>query len=200
MSLRFPLHPPWFQVSAALDCLIYGLWLVGTGNLCPLNGYIPSSHSTPGRGLLSPIAHYASELVTEPGLAPFLPRYSNRAAGPSLEKAPQLDWIFLHPGPWFFSCPDTVLHFPSLFFSSLCLSTEGDPSPPFLCLLFYLSQFTVTPVWPVMLSLWVPEGISITFAAWTLGVQSPLASTLLCLRDEGTLDLPTSLPCWLLLP
>ena len=45
----------------------YGLWLAGAGSLCPLNGYIPSSHSTPGRVLLSTTVDYVSELVTKAG-------------------------------------------------------------------------------------------------------------------------------------
>ena len=124
---------------------IYGLWLVGAGSLCPLKGYIPSSHSTPGRGLLSPTADCASELVTEPGESPAV-----------------RDWIFLPSSLWFFSCSDTVLGFPNLCFSSLCLSTEGDPFPQCLHSLFYLFQFAVTHLWPARLSPWVPGDIFVT--------------------------------------
>ena len=112
---------------------IYRLWLVGTGSLCPLKGYIPSSHSTPGRGLFSPIADCASELVTKPRAGSPPPQVCEQVSWPQSRESPKVrDWIFLCPNQWFFSCPDTLLHFPSLSFSSLCLSTEGDPSPLFI--------------------------------------------------------------------
>ena len=49
------------------------------------------SHSTPGRGPLSPTADGTPDLATEPGLAPLLPLWENRTVGPSPEKAPQLE-------------------------------------------------------------------------------------------------------------
>ena len=52
---------------------IYDFWLEGAGCLYPLSGYIPSSHSTPGRGLLSPTADCTSELVTDPCWLPSFP-------------------------------------------------------------------------------------------------------------------------------
>ena len=54
------------------------------------------------------------------------------------------DRIPLSPSRRFFSCPHTVLHFPSRSFSAFCLSAEGDPAPPCLRSLFYLPQFTIT--------------------------------------------------------
>lgn len=91
MSLRFPLHMPWLQGSAAPRHPIYGLWLAGTGSLCPWSRYTPFSHSTPGRALLSPSADCASELVTKPGAGSPLPLVREQGSRPSAEKAPQLE-------------------------------------------------------------------------------------------------------------
>ena len=111
----------------------YGLWLAGIGSLCPLNSYIPSSHSTPGRGLFFPTSDCASELLTKPGAGSLLLQVHEQGSRPQCGESPAVrDWIFVHPGSWFFSCPDTVLRFHSLSFSSRCLSAEGDPSHPCL--------------------------------------------------------------------
>ena len=105
---------------------IYGLWLVGAGSLCPLKGYMPSSHSTPGRGLLSPTADCVSEVVTEPEAGSPSHQVCELGSGPLSGEGPTVrDCIFLCPGRWFFSGPDTVLCFPSLslpFVPLLCLS------------------------------------------------------------------------------
>ena len=44
-----------------------------------------------GRGPLSPTVDSAPDLPPNPGVAPLLPRCTNRAASPSTEKAPQLE-------------------------------------------------------------------------------------------------------------
>ena len=151
---------------------IYSLWLVDAGGLCPLNGYIPSSQSTPGRGLLSATAHCASELVTLPGTGSPPPQVCEQVSWPQSRESPKVrDWIFLCPNQWFFSCRDTLLHFPSLSFSSLCLSAERDPSPLFLCCPFYLSLFTIMHLWPIRLSPWVPGGISVTLPPGLLEIK-----------------------------
>ena len=76
------------------------------------------------------------------------------------------NWFFLHfflfPNPCFFSCPNTTFHFCNLSFAFFCLSAEGDPSPPFLYCLFYLSQFEIIHLWPITLSPWAPGDVSVT--------------------------------------
>ena len=67
-----------------------------------------------------------------------LPRCTNREQLQSEEGPPVRDRIPLSLSPRSFSCPDTVLHFPSHSFSSFCLSAEGGPSPPCPRGLFYL--------------------------------------------------------------
>ena len=141
---------------------IYVLWLAGAGGLCPLKGYIPSSHSTPGRGLLTPTADCASELVTEPGAGPLLPRCVNRAAGPSPEKAPQLETGSFSVPVCGFSLvqiqPYTSIASP---FSSLC--AEGDPhlcSSAARCISPSLKPRTYGL--SGRLSQWVPGDVSVT--------------------------------------
>ena len=91
------------------------------------------SHSIPWRGSLSP-ADCAPDLATEFGTGSSPPQVLNLGSWPGSGESPSVrDWLFLHAGPWhIFSCPDTVLCFLSHSFSSLCLSTKGDPSLPFV--------------------------------------------------------------------
>lgn len=122
---------------------------------------------------------------------------TNRATSPSVEKAPQLEIWFFSVFAWFpfgvFSCPNSILHFHSLSFSSLCLSTERDPSPLCLHHLFSLPVHNHAP----MARQGVPVGMSLSLCSpgsWNSKIQNPLASTLVCLRNEGILGAPTSPP------
>ena len=82
---------------------IYVLWLAGEGSLCLLKGYIPSSHSTPGRRLLSPTEDCTSELVTETGAGLPLPQVCEMYSWPQSRGSPAvIDLVFHHPGPCFF--------------------------------------------------------------------------------------------------
>lgn len=162
--------------------LTNGLWLVSTGRVsCPLNGYIPSSHSTRERESLSPTADCASELVTEPGASSLPPQVRELGSQPQSKESPTVrDWLFLRPQSMVFllfkyspALPQPLFFFP--------LSAEGDLSPPCLHCTFYLSQFAITHVWPARLSPWTCLCHS---TAQTLGIQRPLPSTLLCLRGN----------------
>ena len=85
--------------------------------LCPLNGYIPSSYSIPGKGLLSPTADCVSEVVSEPGPGSHPPQVRELGSQPQSRGSPAVrDWIFVRPRLWFFFCPDTVLCFPQPLF------------------------------------------------------------------------------------
>ena len=94
--------------------LIFCIWLAGAGSLCPLNRYIPSSHSTPGRGSLFPTADCASELVTEPGAGLSLPQVCEMSSWPQPGGSPTVrDWVFLCPVGGFSlvqtqSCPSSA--------------------------------------------------------------------------------------------
>ena len=105
--------------------------LHAAGSVVP-DGFL-LSRSTPGRESLSPTVDCALDLGTEPGAGSPPPQVHQQGSQPQSRESPAVrDWIFLHAALRFFSCPDTVLCFPSHSFSSLCLSTEGDPSLPFI--------------------------------------------------------------------
>ena len=139
---------------------VYGLWLAGAGSLWLLNGYIPFSHSTQRKGSFSPTVDYTSELVPKPGAGSPPPQVCKRGSWSQSGESPTVrDWVFLCTGLRFFSCPNRVICFPSFFFSSLCLSTEGDPSPLCLCSHFISpSSLVVMHLWSARLSPWVLEG------------------------------------------
>ena len=97
------------------------------GKLCPIPQHTREGITFSNCGLHPCPNHQAR------GWLPSFPGAPSGQPGPSRRESPSFkDWIFLRPGPWFFSCPDTVLCFPSLSFSSFCLSAERDTSPPFL--------------------------------------------------------------------
>ena len=101
------------------------------------------SHSTPGRGSLSPTADCTSDLATEPRAGSPPPQVHDPGSWLQSREIPQLEiGSFPIRVSVFFSCPDTVLCFASCSFSSLCLSTEGFPPLH----LFYLSQFAITHI------------------------------------------------------
>ena len=102
---------------------------------CFLSGHKPCSHSTPGRILLSPTVDCTPDLTIEPRASSPPPQVHDQGNHPPSRESPSVrDWIFLCLSPGFLSCPDTILCFPSLSFSSLCLSVEGD-SLPSICFL-----------------------------------------------------------------
>ena len=128
---------------------------------CPLSlewlfAFFPQ-HS--GRGLFSPTVPGSG--LQSSGRLP--PPQVHKEAG---ESPAVKNWFFLHfflfPNPSFFSCPNTTFHFCNVSFAFFCLSAEGDPSPPFLRCLFYLSQFEIMHLWPITLSPWAPEDVSVT--------------------------------------
>ena len=135
----------------------------GAGSLCTLNGYIPSSYSTPRRGLLSPTADHASGLVTEPRAGSLPPQvWEQGSQSQSRDSLPVRDWVYLQFPSVVFLLSRYSATLANLSFSSLCLSAEGHPSPLFLRRPFYVSHFAVTQPWPVMLSQWVPGGVPLT--------------------------------------
>ena len=126
------------------------------------------SHSTPGRGSLSPTADCTSDLATEPRAGSPPPQVHDPGSWLQSREIPQLEiGSFPVRVSVFFSCPDTVLCFTSCSFSSLCLSTEGFPPLH----LFYLSQFAITHIWPVSLSQWVPGSTTVSFPPGLLGFK-----------------------------
>ena len=145
-------------------------------DLCPWNNYIPSSHSTQGRGSLSPTVDCASELVIEAGAGSPPPQVCKQGSQPQSGESPAVrNWILLRffpiPSLCFFSPPNTVLHFQSLSSSSFCLSAKGDPSLPCLCHPFYLSQFAVPHLWPTRLSPRALGEVSVTLQPRVLEFQ-----------------------------
>ena len=62
----------------------------------------------------------------------------------------------------FLSCPNTIPHLRSLSFPSLCVSTEGDPSPPCLPCPFSLPQLENAHLCPAKLSLYTRGDVSVT--------------------------------------
>ena len=157
-----------------------------------------------GRRLVSLAVHCTPDLPLKPELAPFRPRCMNREAGPSLKMGSAVRDPLTCSYRWdpslsqskvFSVFPDTVLHFPTCPFSSLCLSAERDPSPSCLCSRFYLPQFTIIHLCSLKLFCFLPGRLSL-FSSQTFGVQSPLASALLCLGDVGSMDPPNSLSWW----
>ena len=87
------------------------------------SSYIPSSHSTQHSREGTAVFDRASKLATKQGLAPLL-----------------------FSGLWFFSCPNTILYFHSLFlFLSSLHRRESLPSMP--CHPFYLPQFAIMYLW-----------------------------------------------------
>ena len=133
--------------------------------------------------------------LPSPGLAPFLPRCVNRAAHPSPGKAPQLEIVsFSILVPGFFLVQIQSYTSPAALSLPFVSPQEGIPS------LHSSATGFLSP--SLQSSIYGPPGCPSAwrhlchFASWTLGVQSLLASTLLCLRDEGTSDPPTSPPRW----
>ena len=84
------------------------------------------SRSTPGRGSLSPTVGCAPDLATEPRAGFPTPQVSEQGSRPQSRESPTVkDWIL--PSPRFFSCPDTVLHLPSLSLSFVSLQKGITP-------------------------------------------------------------------------
>ena len=129
------------------------------------------------------------------GWIPFFPRCTNRAA--PVQRKPHRYRIPLCPSPGFSF--DQMKSYASPASLSLPFVSPQKGIPPFhLHRPLYLSQLSITHLWPIRLSRCLPGRLSF-FSSQALGVQSPLASTFLCLRDSGSLDAPTSPPCWPLL-
>ena len=135
------------------------------------------------------------DLAPKPGAGSLSPQVHDQDSWPQSGESPSVgECIFLCPGPRFFYCPDSVLCFPSLSFSSLCLSAEEDPSS--ICFISPSSQsHTYGP--PGFPSGSLEETLSL-FLLDSWGSKS-FGFNLLCLRDTGSSDTPTSLPCWPLL-
>ena len=156
--------------AVPLCLLTNGLWLVGAGGiLCPLNGYIPSSHSTPGRGLLSPIMDCTSELVTELEAGSPPSQVHQQGSWVPVWRNPTVrDWILLCPCLWFSSCPNTLLQPLFLFPLSLCRrgSLPSVPTPPILSL--PVRNHAPVSCQVVLMGLWRRL---YHCAAWTLGFK-----------------------------
>ena len=139
------------------------IWLLAGGRRqsCPLNRYIPSSHSTPEKGLLFPTADCASELVS-PDWLPSSSRVGTGQPAPSPEQAPQIMDL----------CPFRSVVFllsrysPMLPPASLSLPfvspQKGIPPICASAARFISTQFAVMYLWPARLSPWAPGDIFVT--------------------------------------
>ena len=157
LGFKFLFHVSWYWGSAPPHRPIYGLWLLGTGSLCPRSRIIPSSHSTPGRKSLSPNVGRNSDLVTKPraGSPPLQVR--DQGGWLQYEESPSVrDWIFVQVHV--FSLVHIQSYASPAFFFPLSLCRRGClPS-----IHYSLSQFKITHLWPVRLSFWVPGSDSVT--------------------------------------
>ena len=113
------------------------------------------------------LSYCACELMNEPRTGSPPSQALQQGSRPQSRESPQ-PWIMLEIG----SFSVFFFPFPSLWFSLVqiqsytstaslslpfCLSTEGDPTPPFL-----RHQFAIMYLWPANLSPWSPGDFSVT--------------------------------------
>ena len=96
----------------------------------------------------------------------------------------------VHGPERFSSCSNTIPQFCSFSSSPFCLSTEGNPFPPFYTILS--PPIAYMHLCPTKLSTFTCGDFSITLKIDFLGVTSVLSSIQLCLRDKGN---PSPLLC-----
>ena len=171
-TLTLPALVPGKRCSALPD-----MWSLAGG--CKQALSCPTALQGGDRFFLLQTAPLTSPL--SPGLASLHPRCAIGAAGPSQEKTPRLE-IESFSTPVRVFCLVQIQSYASLASLSLLFVSPQKGISPLHS--FYLSQFAIMHLWPIRLSQWVPR-CDCLFVSQTLRVQSPLASTLLSLRDKG---------------
>lgn len=180
-----PLHP-------ANKGPLAGRRLQGLLSLEWLSAFFPE-YSREGVAL----CNCASELATKSGAGSPPPQAHAQGSWLQSRESPEVrNWFFLH-----FSIPRSVIFFlvqiqsytSTASFSSFCLSTEGDPSPQFLCCTFSLPVFNHAPMSRQVVPM-APWRCFCHFVAWIQVLRPQYA----VFEGRSNFGSPTSSPCWLL--